>query len=140
MPSAKPGMLRRVWNTRLDKYVLATAAIDCSQRELRDVAQPGLVEKRRNALIAKTAGIMLIFLLATVAGLRLTRRLEISRGNTNAVLLRIEDERKRIAMDLHDQVLSDISHVRRECQLLSARYGAPSYNFVLQCYGDGYIN
>ena len=126
--SVKPREFRKVWNIDLNQHILASTAIIGTQWKLRDVAKAGLINKRLNALIMQAAGIIIIFIIVTIAGLRLTSRLKTSRGNTTAVLLRIEDERRRIAMDLHDQVLSDISHIQRECRQLACDNVYPQTN------------
>lgn len=67
--------------------------------------------------IAPTAGDELDALAACVTRMRegLTHQV-----NAGAVLEGSEDERRRIAMDLHDQALSDLNHLARDMKMLSS--------------------
>ena len=67
-------------------------------------------------LVFQAAVILTLFGLVISAGFWLTRRIGRLSVDTSAVLASIEQERRRMAMDLHDQVLSDISHIRRDCR------------------------
>ena len=120
IPSVKPKEFRTVWPDSLDELVSAAHSVEGTEWELLDVLAPGLLQRYKNRLVLQAAGILSLFAMMTLAGFRLAKRIGTISGDTRSVLASVEKERRRIAMDLHDQVLSDISHIRRDCQQMVA--------------------
>jgi signal transduction histidine kinase len=116
IPSVKPKEFRTVWPDSLDKLVSSAHEVEGTQWELLDVLDPGLLQRYKIRLALQATGVLSLFAMVTLAGFRLAKRIGTISGDTRSVLASVEKERRRIAMDLHDQVLSDISHLRRDCQ------------------------
>ncbi len=80
---------------------------------LRGIINTSETLRASNALILQAFIGTVALLIAGLTARRSIEQEKISRNRTAIVLDSIEAERKRIARDLHDQVLSDISHARR---------------------------
>lgn len=124
VPSVKTGEYRTVWPGSLDQFVTVSQTVDGTHWELLDVPDTGGAQRYKNRLVMQAGGVLSLFALVTLAGFWLARRIGTLSGDTRTVLDSVEKERKRVAMDLHDQVLSDISHMRRGCQTMTGRRGA----------------
>jgi signal transduction histidine kinase len=73
----------------------------------------------RGSLIQAAVG-SLALVLAGIIVRRATTREQVSKRQASIVIASVDEERKRIARDLHDQVLADISHTRRLLTELSS--------------------
>lgn len=80
-----------------------------------------------NASLLQTIIGALVLLFAGLTAWRSIEQEKISRNRTAIVLNSVESERRRIARDLHDQVLSDVTHAKRLLMELepSERTGVP---------------
>ncbi len=112
----KKSSMRYIWPDSLNKKVISTHRVKGTRWELMDVMEPEMVQGYVTRLLYQGSGILLLFFIVTLAGFWLTKRLGILSGDTRSILDSVENERRRVAMDLHDEVLSDISHLRRDCQ------------------------
>ncbi len=116
IPSIDKNKIRYIWPDSLDQKTISTYMVSDTRWELLDVIKPELVKNYIKRLLYQGSGILLLFLIVTLAGFWLIKRLGILSGDTRSILDSVENERRRVAMDLHDEVLSDISHLRRDCQ------------------------
>jgi signal transduction histidine kinase len=94
--------------------IMATSPVPGTQWVLADLPAPSLFGKARNAIIQETIVIFLAFLSVSLIMLFLSRREARRTGETAMTIESIEADRRRIAMDLHDQVLGEITHTVRE--------------------------
>jgi len=117
-PSVKRSEFRYKWPNSLNKIASAKHIVTGTHWTLVDVVEPELEGNYINRLLYQAIGIFFLFLVMTLAGFWLTKRLGIIFGDTRIVLNTVEQERQRVAMELHDQVLSDINHLRRDCRKL----------------------
>ena len=118
-PSVKRSEFRYKWPDSLKQIAAATQPVIGTHWTLVDVVEPELESNYIKRLLYQALGIFFLFLVVTLAGFWLTKRLGIVFGDTRIVLNTVEQERQRVAMELHDQVLSDISHLRRDCRKLN---------------------
>jgi two-component sensor histidine kinase len=118
-PSVKRSEFRYKWSDSLNQIAAATQPVVGTHWTLVDVVEPALESNYIKRLLYQALGIFFLFLVITLAGFWLIKRLGIVFGDTRIVLNTVEQERQRVAMELHDQVLSDISHLRRDCRKLS---------------------
>ena len=118
-PSVKRSEFRYKWPDSLNKIAAANQPVVGTHWTLVDVVEPELESNYIKRLLYQALGIFFLFLVVTLAGFWLTKRLGIVFGDTKIVLNTVEQERQRVAMELHDQVLSDISHLRRDCRKLN---------------------
>jgi signal transduction histidine kinase len=118
-PSVKRSEFRYKWPDSLNKSATAQSLVSGTHWTLLDVVDPELGKRYIKRLMVQAMGIFFLFLVVTLAGFWLTKRLGIVFGDTKIVLNTVEKERQRVAMELHDQVLSDISHLRRDCRKLN---------------------
>ncbi len=104
-----------------EQKVLYSDAILDTSWELVDIPQHSLFTDEYWRLFLQ--GLLIICGFLCVAGLLIwaIRREEKKCGSVRGLLAGIEDERRRIAMDMHDQVLSELSHVSRETLRLKAK-------------------
>lgn len=120
--STKANEQRLLWNKDLNKQRMSSVLIPYTQWELLDIPNHKLTERHRNNLILQGFIVLGIFSLITAAGFWLSRRLGIVSNDTYTLISSVETERQRMAMDLHDTVLSDVSHMRRECKKVYATH------------------
>ena len=118
-PSVKRSEFRYKWPDSLNQIAAANQPVVGTHWTLVDVVEPELEGNYIKRLLYQALGIFFLFLAVTLAGFWLTKRLGIVFGDTKIVLNTVEKERRRVAMELHDQVLSDISHLRRDCRKLN---------------------
>ncbi len=119
IPSVKRSEFRYKWVDSLNKISAAEHSVTGTHWTLVDVVEPELEANYIKRLLYQAIGIFFLFSIVTLAGFWLTKRLGIVFGDTRIVLNTVEQERQRVAMELHDQVLSDISHLRRNCRKLN---------------------
>jgi len=81
---------------------------------LADTAGKKLFQQEKSRIIFEMALIFVVFSLVGFTVLRLNRREIRQTSEATLTIERIENERTRIAMDLHDQVLGEITHRIRE--------------------------
>lgn len=74
---------------------------------------PDTTSRVRNATLVQTVAGSIALIIAGLTAWRSIEQEKMSRNRTSIVLESIEAERKRIARDLHDQVLSDVNHTKR---------------------------
>lgn len=74
---------------------------------------PDATFRVRNASLVQTVAGFIALIIAGLTAWRSIEQEKMSRNRTSIVLESIEAERKRIARDLHDQVLSDVNHTKR---------------------------
>ena len=118
-PSVKRSEFRYKWPDSLNQIAAANQPVVGTHWTLVDVVEPELESHYIKRLLYQALGIFFLFSVITLAGFWLTKRLGIVFGDTKIVLNTVEKERRRVAMELHDQVLSDISHLRRDCRKLN---------------------
>lgn len=120
-PSVKRSEFRYKWPDSLSSIAASSHAVAGTHWTLMDVAEPGLEQNYIKRLVYQAVGIFFLSLMITLAGFWLSKRLGMVADDTRIVLNTVEKERRRVAMELHDQVLSDISHLRRDCQALNIK-------------------
>ena len=118
--STKPNEQRHLWSESLNKQLLSSITIPNTQWKLLDIPNPIFINKYRNNLVIQGFSILGLFSLITAVGFWLSKKLGTVSNDTHVLISSIENERQRMAMDLHDTVLSDISHMRRECKQVYA--------------------
>ncbi len=66
-------------------------------------------------------GLTVLFLFLLISGLMIwvLKKEDLKSGKTRELLVAVDNERRRIAMDMHDQVLSELSHIARGTNQLS---------------------
>jgi len=103
----------------------AQAGVNGSNWTVVNIPRAALFSDRGNSLLAKAAVLITIFTLIALAMryflLRETSHLE----RTGRVISGIENDRHRIAMDMHDQVLSDLTYLSRQCDHMRASVEDP---------------
>ncbi len=106
----------RHFTEKLDiSNVLSTMKIAGTNWHVLDQVQPKLYRSEITSLALKGATITLLFLGFGAGLMSLFRREVDTTGRTRKTLFGIEADRRRIAMDMHDQVLSDLTHLARQC-------------------------
>jgi len=115
-PSVKENEFSYIWPQSLDKLITATGDVAGTHWQLVGVIEPKLMNDYVTRMLYQATGILLLFVIITLAGFWLSKKLGILSGDTRTVINSVEQERRRVAMDLHDQVLTDISHLRRDCR------------------------
>ncbi len=118
-------LFQRELTTGTYERIMATSPVPGTQWILADLPAPDLFSKARKVITQETIVIFLSFLSVSLIMLFLNRREARRTGETAMTIEGIEAERKRIAMDLHDQVLGEITHTVRETS-----------NYVEACSGN----
>jgi len=98
-----------------------SSAIPDTHWKLEDIPQPSLFSDEYKRLLVQGFLIVAGFLGVATILLRAIKKEEQKSGSAQSLLAGVEDERRRIAMDMHDQVLSELSHISRETVLLKVR-------------------
>ncbi len=107
--------LTRMQRTVVGGEVLAHSAVTNSNWVIVDTPVANLFSNELFWLLLKAVAIILVFgLVAMTLGI-LIRREARQLDRTGRVILGIEKDRRRIAMDMHDQVLSDLTFLSRQC-------------------------
>lgn len=112
--TGREGELQRTLNPEAQSRILATSLINGTQWIMADLPVPGLFSNQKRRIALETLVIFLVFMGVGLTLLFLTRREARRSGETALTIEGIEAERRRIAMDLHDQVLGEITHTVRE--------------------------
>lgn len=94
---------------------LTNAAVLRSRWAVMSFAQDGLFKAELISLSTKAAAILGLFFLITLALWHLSRREAKQFEGAGRIITGIEKDRRRIAMDMHDQVLSDLTYLSRQC-------------------------
>jgi len=116
------------FNANMDNWQQTHAAvkqIPDTAWQLSDWPQPSLYQNKIRELSARAA---LMFICFAVVGWLLWQTLmkaERAGGRTFQVLSGIEQERRRIAMEMHDQVLAELSHIGRDLGSLAQNMDVP---------------
>ncbi len=71
-------------------------------------------QRQKNSLIIQHSFIALFFLLICALFLYIIRKESEKSSQTHLLLEGVENERKRISMDMHDHILADITHISRK--------------------------
>ncbi len=98
--------------------IFHSADIGNSRWTLIDVTDDSLFEKEVKRLVVQGVFIVGIFSLISWLVLRILRNEDLNYGKARELLVAVESERRRIAMDMHDQVLSELSHIARKTKQL----------------------
>lgn len=85
---------------------------------LVDVPDNSLLTKEYLRLLVQGLIVLFVFLLISGLMLWVLRKEDQKSGKTHGLLSALQNERRRIAMDMHDQVLSELSHISREADQL----------------------
>ncbi|MDQ7075538.1 MAG: ATP-binding protein [Gammaproteobacteria bacterium] len=117
--------------TNLNK-LLALQKVSNTPWVLIDTPDTTLFQQEKSKIIFEMSLIFLVFSLVAFTVLRLKRREIRQTGEATLTIERIESERTRIAMDLHDQVLGEITHRIRETDnyLISCEKNNPLHQQV----------
>lgn len=102
-----------------DKYTVYSANISNSVWRLKDVTDNKILDEELNRLIIQGALTIGVFFLVSWFMLKILRNQDVNNGMTRELLVAVENERRRIAMDMHDQVLSELSHIARKTHQLN---------------------
>jgi len=122
IPSAKPGENRTILPDTMENIIFSKLAIKGTRWILVDVIEPDLLFNYEIELLRQATIILLTFIIFILLALWMVRKIGLISGDCETMLGDIELERQRIAMDLHDQVLSDISHIRRDCNNFCSQF------------------
>ena len=114
-PSAKQGENRIILPDTIKNIIFSKQAIKGTKWILVDVIEPDLLFNYKTKLLKQATIILLIFIMLILIAFWMVKKIGLITGDCKMMLRDIELERQRISMDLHDQVLADISHIRREC-------------------------
>lgn len=91
-----------------------SARIQASDWIIVDQLDPDSRSSKIISLLIQHSIVMVLFIVLSVVFLMLMRKEVTNNSNTRILLKGVEDERKRISMDLHDQILADITHLSRK--------------------------
>jgi signal transduction histidine kinase len=97
----------------ISEQILASKPIDGTHWLIADLPDRDLYVRAWQGIVVEYALIFITFAGITTTMLLLTRREGVRTGETTLTIEGIEAERRRIAMDLHDQVLGEITHIGR---------------------------
>ena len=118
--------VRQLVSNRDLSNVLSTIKIAGTNWHVLDQVQPQLYRSEMTSLALKGVTITLLFLGFGAGMMSLFRREIDTTGRTRKTLFGIEADRRRIAMDMHDQVLSDLTHLARQCSSMRESLGEPA--------------
>lgn len=104
---------------KLKKRVFYSIPIENTLWDLVDIPDSSLFNSEYRRLFVQSSIVLLVFLLISGLMLWLLKKEEMKSGKTRGLLSALENERRRIAMDMHDQVLSELSHITRDTNQLA---------------------
>jgi signal transduction histidine kinase len=122
------GEFVRVLKSGVSEQILASASIHGTQWIIADLPDSNLYSRAWQGIIIEYALIFITFIGITITMLILTKREGVRSGETALTIEGIEAERRRIAMDLHDQVLGEITHIGRGLDDYQKAYAEDSEN------------
>ncbi|MEE9493137.1 MAG: ATP-binding protein [Gammaproteobacteria bacterium] len=118
IPSGKKGTERMVWMEDYRQKTIVSIDIPGTYWSLNDIPDSTVLTARRYALLSEAFWVLLLFLVFAALVSWLLKIMGVVTADTRTVLNAVENDRKRIAMDLHDHVLSGFAHLRRACHRL----------------------
>lgn len=104
---------------QLEKRIFYSSKIKNSLWNLVDIPDNSLFNKEYRRLFIHGLTVLSVFLLISGLMLWVLKKEDLKSGKTRGLLMAIDKERRRISMDMHDQVLSELSHITRETNQLS---------------------
>jgi len=104
---------------------LASSPVKGSNWTIVDIPQEGLFQSEVYSLSINASAIVALFALVAFALMFLLRREARQLDQTSEVISGIENDRQRIAMDMHDQVLSDLANLSRQCATMLSNVNDP---------------
>jgi signal transduction histidine kinase len=113
------GEIVHVLKDGVSQQILSEQAVAGTQWIVADLPDSDLYAMAWHGIVMEYGLIFITFVGITIIMLLLTRREGVRSGETALTIEGIEVERRRIAMDLHDQVLGEVTHIGRgldECQ------------------------
>ncbi len=123
----------RFFPESLRKRIFYSGKIDNTLWNLVDIPDESLFTKEYKRLIIQSLVVLSVFLFISGLLLWILKKEDFKSGKTRGLLAVLENERRRIAMDMHDQVLSELSHISREArQLVSLKSEDSSEQSIVQ--------
>ena len=109
----------------LSQPKLAQADVIDSHWKVADIIDQQLLSSEARSLWLKGLTMATLFALMSVVFQYLLRRETQQLDRTSKVIIDVEKDRRRIAMDMHDQVLSDLSYLSRQCGFMHQSVNEP---------------
>ncbi|MEE9342201.1 MAG: hypothetical protein V3V12_01045, partial [Gammaproteobacteria bacterium] len=120
IPSGKKGTTRTVWSETLNALQLASIPVEGTYWRLIDIPDPSIFVAKRNELLKQAIWVLSLLTLFFALVSWLLKKMGVAADETKVIINAIDHERERIAMDLHDEVLSELAHLRRSCHVFHA--------------------
>lgn len=103
----------------LEKRIFYSTKIKNSLWDLVDIPDNSLFNEEYKRLFIHGLTVLSVFLFISSLMIWVLKKEGLKSGKTRGLLVAVDNERRRIAMDMHDQVLSELSHITRETNQLS---------------------
>ncbi len=110
----------KILPNKFKNRIFYSKPIDNTLWNLIDIPDDSLFNHEYKRLFMQGFIVIAMFLLISGLMLWLLRKEELKSGKTRGLLSALENERRRIAMDMHDQVLSELSHITRDTNQLAS--------------------